>query len=179
MLKAAAALDDPFSLEQLTVACWQRDNAAFGLASFAELYPDNNKVVYLVSGRKGLVARGWFVWRGPKLYSVAPAGRAEADVDAMKLPERKLSREADAAILAMLNSSAYRRYCEGMRSVINSHDAYAFWSGSPRRAAYHLANAEKLGETTLSDGRFLSVTTIAQLREMHAWLVEKFKKYLA
>ena len=68
VLRAAQRLTPPFCLERLVVAAWQEDSRRFGLRGYESVYPDANAVVVAVSGKYGLVARGYLVKVGPKLY---------------------------------------------------------------------------------------------------------------
>jgi len=64
---AASQLPAQFTAEDLAVACWQRWPALFGILGF-EHYPDNNRVLSYVWGRRGLVACGWLERVGPGRY---------------------------------------------------------------------------------------------------------------
>jgi len=75
IVMAAAELPLTFSAEDLVVAVWKFDPAAFGLKHFTELYPDSNKILTYLMGRRGLVKAGLLNRVGEKMYQLAPAGR--------------------------------------------------------------------------------------------------------
>lgn len=68
-IDVAKDLPQPFSVEQLTVACFQAAPRRFCLEGFPEL-PNNNTVVALLSGRNGPVKTGYFVRTSPGHYAV-------------------------------------------------------------------------------------------------------------
>jgi hypothetical protein len=68
LMSVARTLPATFSIEDLTVRAWQAYPTAFGMARWP--HPDSNKVISLVVGARGLVARGWLEKVGPKTYRV-------------------------------------------------------------------------------------------------------------
>ncbi len=64
--QVAAALPQPFHLEQLVIAAWQADPKRFGLAGYP--HPDARKVQNLVYGKNKLA---WLVNQGEGLFRVA------------------------------------------------------------------------------------------------------------
>lgn len=59
------------TLEEIVVRAWTLDKGTFGLGGgFKEEYPDANKVMTSIVGKKGLVAKGRLVKLRPKLYTV-------------------------------------------------------------------------------------------------------------
>src|SRR5947209_20557091 len=79
ILLAAYALeeagDSPFTAESLVVSAWKKYPVTFGLKTFAEHYPDSNKVLASIMGERGLARRGWLSKVGQKLYSLTREGR--------------------------------------------------------------------------------------------------------
>lgn len=67
--QAARELPQPFTLAQLVVACWRKAPQRFALAGFPE-YPDTQRVLPALCGKRGLVARGLLRKVAPKMYQV-------------------------------------------------------------------------------------------------------------
>lgn len=64
----ARALSQPFSIEELTLAAWRTHPGTFGMRT--AVHPDTNRVVSVVVGQRGLVARGLLERVGPHRYRV-------------------------------------------------------------------------------------------------------------
>src|SRR5947209_3943685 len=56
VLAVARSLRQPFTLNDLSVACWRRDPAFFGMKGYQQ-YPDNHKIHSFLYGKRGLIAR--------------------------------------------------------------------------------------------------------------------------
>jgi hypothetical protein len=56
LLRVARTIPQPFTLNDISVAVWKSDSAAFGMRGYP--YPDNHKVHYILYGTRGLVAKG-------------------------------------------------------------------------------------------------------------------------
>lgn len=69
LIEVASKLSQPFTESQLVVAAWKQYPDRFCLHGYPE-YPDSNRVRAELCGQKGLVALGYFVKEGPKLYRV-------------------------------------------------------------------------------------------------------------
>jgi hypothetical protein len=67
-----------FTAEHLTVVAWEMYPTTFGLSGYKDCYPDSNKVLVTLSGKRGLVRRGWLRLVGPKEYELTDAGRTAA-----------------------------------------------------------------------------------------------------
>jgi hypothetical protein len=63
-----------FTYEQLVVEAWRVSPLVFGLAGYEENYPNANKVLSNVHGKKGLVARGLLARLGRRLLQVKDWG---------------------------------------------------------------------------------------------------------
>ncbi len=56
LLRAARAIPQPFTLNDVSVAAWRACPEFFGMKGYP--YPDNHKVHYILYGSRGLIARG-------------------------------------------------------------------------------------------------------------------------
>src|SRR5437868_7034435 len=65
----------PFSAEALIVSVWKKFPDTFGLKEFSDQYPDSNKVLVGLMGKRGLAWRGWLAKLGQKQYALTREGR--------------------------------------------------------------------------------------------------------
>ncbi len=56
VLAVARTIDQPFQLNDLSVACWRHDPAFFAMKGYPQ-HPDNHKIHSFLYGRRGLIAR--------------------------------------------------------------------------------------------------------------------------
>ena len=114
LVRVAAALPQPFTANDLTVAAWKSDSRTFGLKGYEALHPDSNAVLASLMGEKGLVRRGHFERVGPKLYRLAPAGAMAAKHEERQaLPAPKWPADLDTELCRLLGTLAYRRHADG------------------------------------------------------------------
>jgi hypothetical protein len=76
LLRAARAIPQPFTLNDVSVAVWRACPEFFGMKGYP--FPDNHKVHYILYGKRGLVARGIIRRVREGLFSVAEGIDAEA-----------------------------------------------------------------------------------------------------
>jgi hypothetical protein len=135
ILLAAHELEErgqsPFTAEQLIVKAWEMDRDLFGLQGYSSRYPDSNRVLTNIMGRKGLAGRGWIERVAEKKYRLT-AGGARA---ALKLGQTDtagpgyagaLSRKEIDVLVRMLESTAFEKKSKGDDDII-FRDACAFW----------------------------------------------------
>jgi hypothetical protein len=146
ILQTAADLEarelTPFSAETLVIAAWQQFPRTFGLKGYAEQYPDANKVLASLMGKKGLVSRGWLDKAGVKLYALTRQGRGivrrlqpdgAATAPAAVAPNdpaakaTKVPTSLDALVQWMLGSDAAGKYRDRRQVEISFADACRFW----------------------------------------------------
>jgi hypothetical protein len=58
ILRAMRCEVHPLAKSGLVVVAWKAAPKLFGLAAYEDLYPDSNKVLSYIYGRRGLIARG-------------------------------------------------------------------------------------------------------------------------
>lgn len=191
----------PFSAEALIVAAWQKFPRAFGLKGYADQYPDSNKVLTSIMGEKGLARRGWLVKMGQKLYALTREGRTVVRrllSDGSEPPEPgkaepvKLTRDQEKFLQALFASTAVEKFQEARKQELTFADATRFWGITENlrgealdarmdKLRAGLADMDRLvgdGNLTLSTGRSVSEDDIALLRDVHAYLEEKFSRHL-
>jgi hypothetical protein len=207
ILLAAHKLEEagstPFTAEALTVAAWKDSPRTFGLRGFIEEYPDSNRVLACIMGERGLARRGWLMKVGQKLYNLSRQGKEEAvrvlAGDDSPLPRRRalakiqVPKDLEQQLKAMFNTTAYRRYVDGMKREITYRDAIRFWSLAEsatgdavdqtiNKVPTALAQVEQLliGETVeLSDGQSVSQADLKSLAAAHRFLAEQFSRNLS
>lgn len=74
-LAALEKLPETMTESCLIVGLWQADKDRFGLPSFREYYPDSHKVLTMLCGQRGLVARGHLRRIGNGMYQNLVPGR--------------------------------------------------------------------------------------------------------
>jgi hypothetical protein len=135
ILLAAHGLEEigqsPFTAEQLIVKAWEMDRDLFGLQGYASRYPDSNRVLTNIMGRKGLAGRGWIERVAEKKYQLTAAGARAA----LKLGQSDtrgpgyagaLARKEIGVVVRMLESTAFAKSRNGENDII-FRDACSFW----------------------------------------------------
>jgi hypothetical protein len=200
VLLAAYTLEEAgmstFSAEALVVSAWKKYPCTFGLKSFADLYPDSNKVMASVLGERGLARRGWLSRVETRLYTLTRDGRQtvrkllQGDTPA---PAVALSPEQEHLLQRLLTCTALARFREGREAELTFVDACRFWGVTDslhgEQLDWHLAQFEAsvadldrrlgLGHCVLAEGRSVSGDDLARLGELHAHLGQRFGRHLA
>jgi hypothetical protein len=180
-----------FSAEELAVAAWESDRQAFGLKGFSELHPNYNKVLVLLMGSKGLIARGYLKKEAQKLYSVTEKGRKVVKVTPQE-PETRLTREQERQLLHFLNSRALEKVVSGPVAELYFTDCLAFWGltevSSPDEIRARIAAQEELvqavaqlleeHDVTLSNGRVIRRGELGQIRRTAETIQVRFLRHL-
>jgi hypothetical protein len=204
ILYAASHLEEhgqsPFSAEALIVTSWQKFPKTFGLKGYTELYPDSNKILSCIMGERGLARRGWLTKVGQKLYQLTREGRQmvqrlqQGGETAPATPvQAKISRDHEKIILGLLDSSAVRKYEEGLKDELTFADACRFWAINENlhgdalnarldRVRGVLAEVERMigsGTADLSNGRNISKEELTLLTAVHEYLVDRFNRHLS
>jgi hypothetical protein len=78
VLNVARSLPQPFTLNDLSVACWHHDRAFFGMKGH-EHFPDNHKIHTFLYGKRGLVYNGLLLRVEEGLFRV-PGERPPTEV---------------------------------------------------------------------------------------------------
>lgn len=206
ILLAAHKLEDagqtPFTAEALTVTAWKDSPRTFGLRGFIDEYPDSNRVLACVMGERGLARRGWLLKVGQKLYSLSRQGKEEAQRvlagDDSPLPKRRalakiqVPKDLELQLKSLFQTTAFRRYVDGMKREITYRDAARFWGlgeiatgdavdQTLAKVPAMLAAVEQLliGDSVeLSDGQSVSQADLKSLTAVHRFLTEQFSRNL-
>jgi hypothetical protein len=134
---------EPFSAEDLVVQSWKMYPDTFGLAGYADDYPDSNRVLTNIMGSKGMRGKGWIQKVGQKQYRVTSEGLSEAaqiaknegsDDDERKL-RAELSRDVSKSLRQMMDTKAARKILNGDIGSLSFYDACGFWDITARSNA--------------------------------------------
>jgi hypothetical protein len=194
----------PFSAEALIVAVWREHPRAFGLKGFADQYPDSNRVLSCIMGKRGLAQRGWLAKMGAKLYSLSREGREEV-LRLGQVPEKpapgprpqstrvKVPRDQERFLLNLASAPAVRSYNQGFKREITYRDARRFWgitdtmhgaevTEAVERVPATLTDLEQYlvkGSFELSNGRTVSRDELQGLAAVHQFLAEQFARHIS
>jgi hypothetical protein len=171
---AAAELPAPFTAAQIVVAAWQLSPQRLGLAGFADLYPDSNKVLSVVWGQKGMIGQGQIAKAGKDLR-LTDRGRTLLAVPALSTAPAALDREPPAQKLPLplylaTCSFAYAKFSSGAKNEIGWIDARLFWGAD---LAGPLGERIDAMESLLADR---DVPELRPIRACHDWLTERFAR---
>jgi hypothetical protein len=180
-----------FSAEELAVAAWESDREAFGLKGFHEAHLNFNKVLVLLMGSKGLVARGYLKKEGQKLYSVTNRGRKAARQIAEE-PHTGLTAGEERQLLRFLKSEALEKVVSGLVSDLNFTECLTFWgvseACSSEEIRVKIAGQEDLvhalealldeQEITLSNGWVIRRNDVDQVRRTAKTIQVRFQRHL-
>lgn len=199
ILLAAVDLESPFTAESLVVAAWRRFPKAFGLAGHADQFPDSNRCLCVLMGRRGMVSRGMVDRAGRKLYRLTGMGRrmaqgllGEAAPAAAVKPAKGVrpAAELDALLRYLFSTSAVSLYRAGKRQELTFGHAVLFWSIRDgdvigvRLTAVESAIKEvdrivtPRSELVLGNGRVVTPDDALLLGEVDGYLREKFSRHL-
>ena len=136
-----AAEGRTLTLEDLAVRLWESDRRRFGMAGYADLYPEPRKVACILMGQKGLVARGLLSQNG-RLYSLTEAGAArllgekrpvEAPSDGPntvgngRTAPKAAPDGVDIELRRLLETGAWRYRDKSCRAQLTFSHALEFW----------------------------------------------------
>jgi hypothetical protein len=185
VLCAALALDTiypRFTAADLAVRAWLDDKEAFGLAGYEESQCDCNAVNVTIMGRRGLPAKGLLAKHG-RHYSITTAGRKRARIlmDLDKPPPAPVRKyvvldevEAD-EVCHFLDSVAWEKRHD--RAGITREDCRDFAGMNhsvARMFLEHVAKRLANAPAVLPGGREVAAGDIAELLDLHRWLVGRF-----
>jgi len=134
---------EPFSAEDLVVQSWKMYPDTFGLAGYADDYPDSNRVLTNIMGSKGMRGKGWIQKVGQKQYRVTSEGISEAAQIASKEgsdgTEQKLraelSRDVSKSLRQIMDTKAAQKIIKGELESLSFYDACGFWDITARSNA--------------------------------------------
>jgi len=156
ILSCAAELDrekGTFTAEDLVVRCWERFPDTFGLQGYAHKYPDSNRILTNIMGKKGLRGKGWLRKVGEKRYRVTEVGRQAVQVRGKSLEGNSyhraasLSRETAEILERLVASRAFDKY--RLKQELTFGDLCSHWNISPRSNAQQLNLAVKEAQAAI------------------------------
>ena len=162
--------EEPFTAEDLVVACWTDFPDDFGLQGYQQSYPDANVVYRHIMGQGSIVKKQkWLLQTERKTYRISMQGIAHAlmlvedspgDGNAQRL---RIDRSREGVLVRMLRSRAWHKYQTGDPVVFR--EACAFWGIIPRSAndEYRFARKELEDSLTAAQERIIQYQGIGRL----------------
>ena len=86
LLRTARQIPQPFTLNDLSVACHRADRENFGMKGYPH-YPDNHRIHWILYGRRGLIERGLILRVKQGLFQLPEEGVLAALVRAAEQGE--------------------------------------------------------------------------------------------
>ena len=147
-----------FTAEDLVVVAWRLYPDTFGLSGYANQYPDSNRVLTKIMGKKGMRGKGWLWKVGEKQYKLSSAGLTEGELLLEKQglstgkaqPDyfrAELDRNALAALDRLVSTHAAHKIINESEDQLTFRDACGFWDITARSNANTLS--AKLAESTV------------------------------
>lgn len=195
ILLAADACPETFTAADIVIRAYENDRGRFGLEGYADHYPDSNKILACLMGRRGLTDREYLTRVGRRAYQLTPKGKEEvANIRAGVLTRLRGSRPAHLKtipareLLRCLATRAYTRFAVGRSREITADDALAFWGvdtayefGLARRLAQRsrtvgraIEAADRAGKPIRSGLREVRVSEVQLLSGCHGFLCGRF-----
>ncbi len=193
--------ESPFSAEALVVQAWRRFPDTFGLAGYTDnegnlLHPDSNRVFAEIMGSKPIRKQGYLVKTGRKMYQLTESGRERGRSLGSKDTQAdsgkgSIARDIQYEVRRLVKSKAFKKFTAKTAENITFFDACSFWGISPATSAIefkgrveNLKSVVGTAQKALSSdsNRFkyanwdLTVEDLQKLREVHSFLMEKFKE---
>ena len=178
LLAAAVActngsLDQEFTFEDLLVAAWRMNPAAWGLRGYERDYPDSERLHREVDSRgtegSGLVGQCFLQKTKPRVYRLTQKGLAQAcEAPTSDEFRQKADRALQEEIERIINHPAFRSWLKDNDQPRHFRQAGSFWRiamGTPPTVMKSrilavdaaldsaLAALDQAGQDTLMDGR--------------------------
>jgi len=191
-----------FTMEQLLVCAWKKDQQAWGLRGFEADYPDSDKIQKEIGtrgpGQEGVVDMGWLERADRRVYRITTAGLAEAFTLQPQdpIPQEKLDRTLELAVKQIIEHPVFRSWLTDPARPKHFREAGHFWGiapGTPAKtvrervgvvertlkAALKVLNQRGIDEITEQRGKILlDRKDIERCLEFQETLKQKFAKDL-
>jgi hypothetical protein len=191
-----------FSSEDLLLAAWNGDRAAWGLRGHEQEHPDSHRVHRELDsrgkGQRGIVGSGLLEKVGPRTYRITPKGLAAAsESDGGAGARERTDRVLEAEIARIVSHPAFIAWLKDPDTPRQFRDAGHFWGIAPGtpprvvrqrvqavedtlRAALSVLEQKGVQEIANRHGQQLyDETDIARGLEFHRALKERFRRDLA
>jgi hypothetical protein len=191
-----------FSSEDLLLAAWERDRAAWGLRGHEQTHPDSHRVHRELDsrgkGQRGIVGSGLLEKVGPRTYRMTPKGLgAVAESDSGTIVRERTDRVLESEINRIISHPAFTAWLKDPAAPRQFRDAGHFWGIAPGtpprvvrqrvqgvedtlRAAGSVLAEKGVSEIADRHGRQLyDQTDVARGLEFHEALKERFRRDLA
>ncbi len=194
LLRIAGTLGEEFTAEELVVAAWKADIHAFGLPGYEVDYPDSNRVLANLMGKRGLVRCGMLSRRGPKRYALTVAGTRSAGQAGDRLPKRQnaLSGPLERFLTMVDESKAVALFRQSRRVEITFMDVCRLWGIREDMApgqveavvddfTFQLGRASQAldaGDVVLPSGRVVTADLGRELQNIHRSLLDRYARLL-
>jgi DNA-binding PadR family transcriptional regulator len=129
--------DKTFTMEDLVVWAWDRDNSAWGLRGYESRFPDSDKLQKDMgsrgAGQKGVVDMGWVERVGRRVYRLTSGGLAAyaALDEAEPALQEKAGRELEAEVRRILEHPVFRDWLKDNSKPRYFREAGHFWGIAP------------------------------------------------
>ena len=196
LCRAADALHtagrSPFTPQDLAVVAHGLYPQVFGMAGYAEQYPDLHRVIASLSGTSGMVAKGLLDRPEKGRYCLSLRGKGVAS--RFRPPPRRVRLDGHLGTLleTRLAALAVEKVATGRENELEFNDACRFWNLKPDENGPHLdAAIERTAtglkevlvkmdgaEVELSGGRVVSWSEVESLLSTDGMLRKRFARHV-
>lgn len=130
-------LNVEFTMEDLAVASWKLDHAAFGLRGYEDQHPDSERLHRELDsrgkGQKGLVDQGLLTKVRARVYRLTVKGlqRASAMSPDSSSTKEKVDRSLGDSVAAILEHEVFRSWLQDRSRPRSFREAGHFWGVAP------------------------------------------------
>lgn len=191
-----------FSSEELLLAAWKRDPAAWGLRGHEQEHPDSHRVHRELDSRgkdqRGIVGSGLLEKVGPRTYRITPKGLAAVSASAgTRAARERTDRVLEGEVARIIGHPTFVAWLKNSDGPRHFRDAGHFWGIAPGtpprvvrqrvqavedtlRAALSVLDEKSVSEIADRRGRRLyDATDIDRALQFHEALKSRFKTDLA
>ena len=178
IMKIAKTFTGTFTDTQLVEAVWIFDKKRFGLKGREEIYPDSNKILASLMGKRGLRARGLLIKIRPREYIVTGNGSGSGNGNGNGSGIICVNSVENDLLSTINTSELKRKYDDGKLNDITYNDLMV--------AVKKISNIEKIinllrgfddcGDVSLSNGTILTQSQQRTIINLLAFGINKFQR---